>query len=308
MISVAMATYNGEKFIKKQLQSIIDQSVIPDEIVISDDCSEDKTLEIVDSFIKLHSNIKWIVKKGTKNQGYIKNFYNAINYTSGEIIILADQDDLWDKDKVKLFKEWFNNNTDILSIHTDYYIIDRNDNIIGNKQIGYKEKLSKYSLKKFCRRLNYCGMSSAFRNTIKNEILLIDPEKIPTHDWLIHAISVLNEGMYVSNIATSFRRYHGNNVALNVEKQKDRKGTSQRIEIVCEFQNYYQVMKNIIPENDKKEALFEYIEMLINLQKKRIEYLKTRNIFNWILNIRQIKLYPSIKSYFCDFIYICGIF
>lgn len=308
MISVAMATYNGEKYIKKQLQSIVEQTVIPDEIVISDDCSKDKTLEIIDSFIKLYNNINWIIKKGTRNQGYIQNFYNAINYTTGDIIILADQDDLWDKDKVKLFRDWFTQNIDMLSIHTDYYIIDQNDNIIGNKQIGYTEYLRKYSVDRFCKRLNYCGMSSAFRNTIKKELLSINPDKIPTHDWIIHAISVLNDGMYVSNMATSFRRYHGDNVALNIERRKERKGINQRIEIVREFQQYYQLMRNIISERNKNYAQMEYVEKLICIQKKRIEYLKKRNIYNWFIDFKYIKYYPSIKSYFCDFIYISGIF
>ena len=308
MVSVAMATYNGEKYIKKQLQSIIEQTILPDEIVISDDCSEDKTLEIIDDFIELYNEIKWIVVKETRNQGYIRNFYNAINYTTGNIIILADQDDLWDKDKVKLFIDWFNQNTDMLSIHTDYYIIDQNDNVIEKKQIGYKKRLYKYNLDSFCRRLNYCGMSSAFRNTIKKELLSINPDKIPTHDWIIHTLSVINNGMYVSNIATSYRRYHGDNVALNIERHKERKGINQRLEIVSEFQYHYQLIKNMISESGKNNTMIKHLDKLISLQKKRIDYLKNRNMYNWIIDFKYIKYYPSFKSYFCDLIYICGIF
>ena len=91
-ISVAMATYNGEKYIKKQIESILINLNKDDELIISDDGSKDKTLDIIKS-IK-DKRIKII--SGPK-QGVIKNFENALNNCTGEYIFLSDQDDIWGK-------------------------------------------------------------------------------------------------------------------------------------------------------------------------------------------------------------------
>ena len=98
-ISVCMATYNGEKFIEKQLKSILEQSKLVDEIVISDDNSSDKTIEIIEKIKKeTKTPIKILINK---RRGVISNFENALNNCRGKYIFLADQDDVWLKNKVE---------------------------------------------------------------------------------------------------------------------------------------------------------------------------------------------------------------
>jgi len=96
MISVCIATYNGEKYIKEQLNSIIIQISQEDEIVVSDDWSNDRTLEIVSNY--QDNRIKILFNK--KEKGYSKNFENAILYAKGDIIFICDQDDVWLPNKV----------------------------------------------------------------------------------------------------------------------------------------------------------------------------------------------------------------
>ena len=98
-ISVAMATYNGEKYIREQLNSIANQVILPDEVVICDDASSDSTVNIIKEFliispfpVRLHVSLT--------NIGYAKNFEKAIGLTSGDVIFLCDQDDIWLKDKI----------------------------------------------------------------------------------------------------------------------------------------------------------------------------------------------------------------
>ena len=97
MISVCMATFNGEKYLKEQIKSIIAQLDINDEIIISDDGSTDSTIEIINSFndfrIKLYQN-------SFKN--LISNFEFTLNNASGDYIFLSDQDDIWLPNKVEL--------------------------------------------------------------------------------------------------------------------------------------------------------------------------------------------------------------
>ena len=101
MNSVCIATYNGEKFIEEQIRSILLQLDSHDEIVISDDHSTDKTIQIIKSIND--DRIKIIYNKN--NKGYTNNFENAISKASGDFIYLSDQDDVWKPTKVKVYKK-----------------------------------------------------------------------------------------------------------------------------------------------------------------------------------------------------------
>ena len=102
MVSVALTTYNGEKYIGSQLDSIVCQTVLPDEIVVFDDCSSDRTVGIVKGYAEKNAQIKCIININESNQGYISKFFNAIKMCAGDIIILCDQDDVWLPEKVEL--------------------------------------------------------------------------------------------------------------------------------------------------------------------------------------------------------------
>lgn len=97
-ISVCMATYNGELYIKEQLESILAQLNPEDELIISDDHSKDRTVEMLKDF--KDERIKLITNAGEK--GYTTNFENALNHATGEIIFLSDQDDVWIEHKVEM--------------------------------------------------------------------------------------------------------------------------------------------------------------------------------------------------------------
>ena len=95
-----MTTYNGEKYLLEQLDSFLHQEIKPDELIICDDGSTDKTLEILNNFAK-KANFVVKIYKNQHNLGYSKNFEKAILLCSGDIIFLSDQDDVWFEDKIK---------------------------------------------------------------------------------------------------------------------------------------------------------------------------------------------------------------
>ena len=101
MISVCIATYNGEKYIREQLDSILTQLGPEDELVISDDGSKDNTLKIVESY----NDKRIIVLHNKGKHGFTHNFENAIKNAKGDIIFLSDQDDVWPESKVESFLE-----------------------------------------------------------------------------------------------------------------------------------------------------------------------------------------------------------
>ena len=104
-ISVCIASYNGEKYIKEQLNSILCQLEERDEVIISDDSSTDNTVQIIESF--KDKRIK--IFREQKFKSPIYNFENAISKATGDIIFLSDQDDIWHKAKVHKIKQYFLN-------------------------------------------------------------------------------------------------------------------------------------------------------------------------------------------------------
>lgn len=100
MISVCLATFNGASYIREQIESILPQLKEGDEIVISDDASSDDTVGIVRS-IAITSPISFRILQNKTSIGYVANFEKALNHSSGDIIFLADQDDVWHPQKVK---------------------------------------------------------------------------------------------------------------------------------------------------------------------------------------------------------------
>jgi len=124
-ISVAMCTYNGEKYINEQINSILSQTIVPDEIIICDDVSTDNTIGIINDIsnqiIKLHQN--------PKNLGFTKNFEQAIKMCSGDIIFLSDQDDVWLPNKVEVILNAFKDNPEAYMIFSDTYLVDKNLNV-----------------------------------------------------------------------------------------------------------------------------------------------------------------------------------
>ena len=93
MISVAMTTYNGEKYLKEQIDSILSQSEKDIELIICDDCSTDNTNKILSDYTEKDKRVH--VYKNELNLGYVKNFEKAISLCSGDYIALSDQDDIW---------------------------------------------------------------------------------------------------------------------------------------------------------------------------------------------------------------------
>ncbi|RZL67923.1 MAG: glycosyltransferase, partial [Pedobacter sp.] len=125
LISIALCTYNGEKYIEKQLDSLVSQSYTPIEIVISDDSSTDGTWNILEKYAAVYPFIKLF--KSRINLGFTKNFEQAISFCNGDFIALSDQDDIWDTDKLSIL---YNELGDSDLFYHDSNFIDENDNPI----------------------------------------------------------------------------------------------------------------------------------------------------------------------------------
>ncbi len=123
-VSIALCTYNGNKFLKKQLDSFLDQTVLPDEIVISDDGSTDNTLAIIRSYIEANPSIQWNLLQNRHQLGASRNFEIAISACKGDIIFLSDQDDIWNTDKIQRTISFFENHQESDACFSNAELID----------------------------------------------------------------------------------------------------------------------------------------------------------------------------------------
>ena len=130
MISVALCTYNGARYIRQQIESIHTQTMPVDEIVVCDDGSTDMTLNIIEQ-IKATTSIPIHIHRNKMALGTVNNFQQAVNFCQGDIIFLSDQDDIWMPEKVKTIVSYFSENKNISTIFTNGYLI--NDNNIQEK-------------------------------------------------------------------------------------------------------------------------------------------------------------------------------
>ena len=178
LISIAMATYNGEKFIVEQLDSILSQSYSNIEIIICDDNSTDSTPAILKKYSLNDSRIKLFFNE--KNLGLIKNFEKSVFLCSGEYIAFSDQDDVWEPKKIEQLASMLTSLQDVGYVFSDTYVV--NETLQQKKYTLWESKnfsihadtFNKYPHRQTEILLKYSivfGMSMMFRNTLKEFIL-----------------------------------------------------------------------------------------------------------------------------------------
>lgn len=217
MITVCMATHNGEKYIIEQLNSILSQLSDKDEVIISDDGSTDQTVSLIQSFqdsrIHLYSYTQTENYKGKHLSSYYyatANFYNALLKAKGDVIFLSDQDDIWADNKVEkslYYLEFY----DIVS--SNFSIIDSDGKLIESTfwKGDLFDNLNQIKLWKY---LPFRGCCLAF----KKEVLLNAmpfPEHLFLHDcWIgLNAVYGHYKFKFINDPLLLYRR-HGNNVSL----------------------------------------------------------------------------------------------
>lgn len=176
MISVCIASYNGEKYIKTQLTSILHQLDISDEVIISDDGSTDNTIEVIES---LEDPRIIIYKNNFKN--VVKNFEFAIKKSKGDYIFLSDQDDIWNPKKVEVCLKDFNNGYDL--VLSDCSIFEADPKRPVEDSFFQFNKSNKGILRNIIKN-SYIGCCMAFSKEVKEKILPF-PSNLPMHDsWI----------------------------------------------------------------------------------------------------------------------------
>lgn len=210
MVSVCIATYNGERFLRQQIESILPQLTEEDEIVISDDCSTDRTVALLKEFND--ERIKIFVN--TKNEGVVKNFENAIIKSTQDYICLSDQDDVWLPEKLNTIKQLLAT-YDFVSHNA--YIVNEEGEKLGTDYFSIRK--TKYGYVNNLWKMGYLGCCMAFKRQCLSEILPF-PKNILWHDMWIAAVLHLEYNGILSNQCLIDYRRHDNNLSTSSEKSE----------------------------------------------------------------------------------------
>jgi len=213
-VSVLLATFNGEIYIREQLDSILEQEESVDEIVICDDGSTDGTMEILCSYQKKYPELIKVYQNNV-NKGYAKNFWDSIKLTTGDVVIFSDQDDIWMKSKVYEIKSVFKNNKHVKALNTAYKLIDSSGKIIHTyKDAHYfnDNKLRQISFKQFVKSPKFPGMSMAIRKDLYTKDTAYKDEYLLAHDWYLNQQAAYQKGLFFLNKPLALYRQHSNNL------------------------------------------------------------------------------------------------
>jgi glycosyltransferase involved in cell wall biosynthesis len=196
-ISIAMCTYNGERFLQEQLESFSSQTRLPDELVICDDCSQDNTLALLKEFAS-RAPFRVRIYVNPKNLGVAKNFEKAISLCRGDITALSDQDDVWRPEKLAIIGRTFEAAPHLGCVFNDAMVVDENLHPLGYSlwdAIDFKPRYRNPSQKRFyqfmVKKGFIPGATMAFKTQSAKKLIPFPVASLGWHhdDWLAVAFS-----------------------------------------------------------------------------------------------------------------------
>jgi glycosyltransferase involved in cell wall biosynthesis len=198
-----MATFNGEKYIYKQLRSVLVQLTATDEVIISDDGSTDQTITIIESF----DDQRIRIFKNGKRKGPVGNFENAILQARGDYIFLADQDDFWMDGKIDKHLLLHQHNDLVVS---DAVVVSEDGHVLFDS--FFSARGSKGGLLKNLFKNSFLGCCMSFSRKIAAYALPI-PKGVHMHDWWIGLVAELKGNVFFCNDKLMYYVRHDRNAS-----------------------------------------------------------------------------------------------
>lgn len=255
--SLVLSTYNGEKYIEEQLESLYLQTRKLDSVLILDDKSTDGTVEIIRSFIEKQELTDWTLKVNEKNQGWMKNFWCGIRQSEGDVIFLCDQDDIWDHKKVETMTKIMEDNSHIQLLASAFEAKYEEGNIQRisptiSKTMNNTGEVRKVDFSPSFMYVLRPGCTYAFRADLWKRCDEYWHEKLP-HDAMLWRHALLEDGLYTIDLPLiQWRRCASN--TTNPYRSKD---DYKNINITM----YHNILDGVIKDDIiYAERLLSYVE------------------------------------------------
>lgn len=299
-VSICLCTYNGEKYLKEQLQSIVNQTMLPDEIVVCDDCSTDKTVDILNDFAKSNPFILWKIFVNKHNVGWKVNFRNCIERAEGDYIFLSDQDDVWKLDKIETMMHTIQGNDKIELLLSKYITVYEDNAIDCNRDCKCKNS-GKVYLYDEINKLTTCfypGCGFVFNSRIKPLFFAAWDSRFP-HDHILCGITQLRGTAYIIDyVSIEFRR-HNNNASS--------KYPVKRISALSKEYEYNNMKDMLLLcerlrgiSQDAEFVKIKIIDKQIKWLNYRIGYYEKPKVYKFVRLFFYRKYYRNFKNYLKD--------
>lgn len=296
MISVVMTTYNGEKYIIEQLKSLVNQTVKIDEVIISDDGSVDRTVEIVKDYIEQNNLSNWRLMVNKVNKGWRRNFIDATEMARGDLIFFCDQDDIWINSKIERMTEimYEHHNIDVLA---GRYI--RFEDILPKTEIKNKGihpvLMDKQVLNTDMPGCVYCIRSSFWKKIVKywNGVF--------SHDAMCWAVAKLLGTAYILEMPVIYWRRHCDSTYATASRAI--KQIKSRVEWLKAAQKNIKCLKAIVREEEVSEDVYKKLNRYEQFNLLRIQMLTENKTGLAFKLLKYLDCYNK-KRQFCLEIYL----
>lgn len=290
-----MATYNGEKYLQEQLESIIKQTYQNWELLIRDDGSKDSTIYIVEKYIEKYPNKIFLIKDNFNNLGACYNFLKLLEIASAEYIMFSDQDDVWLKDKIEITLEKMLENESAypnlpIAIYTDLEVIDSDKNTIYNSYY----KSIKLNPKKQTRlghiliRSSLTGCTTMINKKLIS-IILPYPKGILMHDlWICFISNIFGKAIFIDKQTILYRIHNNNTIGMNLNTSFDKN--------LFNFIIYFQKRKRIffIDNKVKHEQIKLFLETFKIIDNYKLSILTDfSNLFNYNFIYKRVLIFKN---------------
>ncbi|MCC4328504.1 glycosyltransferase [Limosilactobacillus reuteri] len=297
--SVVMSTYNGEKYIIEQLDSIRTQSKDADEVIIADDCSTDDTVKIVENYITKYNLINWHLTVNKQNKGWRRNFMEAMWSSSGDLVFPCDQDDIWRHDKIEIMTKLMVNNPKIQLLTSNYCEFFEN----GKEKINPWK--NDHQLKPIALKANYLLVDSpGCTYCVRRQLLELSKkywQPAYPHDALLWRLGLMDGSVYTyTDDLIRWRNHKKSAFAKESKKLKSVAAKKDWIKVSSKFNN--ESMRKFIDSDVVGDTTYQQEIINKNSQwlAKRQQFYETSNIFNGINLLTYLNCYPRLRQYLGD--------
>ena len=263
-VSIALCTYNGEAYLREQLDSIVNQSYSPIELIAVDDCSSDNTLTILKEYANNYSFIKVFVNP--ENLGYIRNFEKALQLCSGDLIALSDQDDIWDLKKIEKQVKAIGNN---LLIYHDSEFVDQNGQALNRKMSDIMNLYRGDQPEAFLFFNCISGHAVFMKKELRDELLPFP--KAYFHDWWKGYVATnLGSIDFINETLVKYRQHQ--KADTNILKRKRDNAVRNPVSAAMKYEKKLLWLKSCVEYAKNKNP--EFIQKLYaEFMKNKTEYI-----------------------------------
>lgn len=289
LVSIAMATYNGARYIEEQLQSIIQQTYSNLEIVIVDDCSKDNTVQIIEQYQEQYPFIRLYVNE--QNSGVTKTFETAIQECSGEFIAISDQDDIWELNKIEILVNEIDNHD---AVYSNSLLVDASGLSLNKSFTSIMNMKTYYSGAPFLLSNSVPGHTILMKQTFVQNILPFPPKML--FDLWIGFCAAGNNGIkFVDKTLVKYRQHETNTIGT-----RDSKNKKKRDSIKAQFEFKLNELKTLSTAPIKDERTKLILHKMIEHFHNKWSFKRSAFFFKYYDDILVSKKKPTFrKKLFC---------